>query len=80
MEITDAIRCEIVAATVTLAMVFTMQPTPHEYTILAEKIVTKFPILADAYGCGFVSTCIITMFSQLIPGVLCELRGLSLGE
>lgn len=55
IEITDAIKCEIVAATVTLAMVHTIKPSPQEYTVMAEKIVSEFPILADAYGCGFVS-------------------------
>ena len=55
IEITDAIRCEIVTATVTMAMVHTLTPTPQEYTILAEKIVSEFPVLADTYGCGFVS-------------------------
>ena len=55
MEISDAVRIEIVQATVTLAMMHTLKPKPQEYTILAEKIVTEFPILADSYGCGFVS-------------------------
>ena len=55
IEISDAVRCEIVSATVTLAMVHTLRPTPQEYTILAEKIVSEFPVLADTYGCGFVS-------------------------
>ncbi len=55
MAITDVIRCEIVTATVTLAMVHTIQPTPQEYTILAQNNVNKYPILTDSYGCGFVS-------------------------
>ena len=55
INITDAVCIEIVQALVTLAMVHSQYPTPQEYTILAEKLVTKFPILADSYGCGFVS-------------------------
>lgn len=55
IEISDAIQCEIVAATVTLAMTHTLLPTPLEYTVLAEKIVSEFPVLADTYGCGFTT-------------------------
>ena len=47
IEISEALRNEIVAAIVTLAMVHTIKPDPIEYTILAEKIVTEFSILAD---------------------------------
>ena len=47
IEISEALRNEIVAAIVTLAMVHTIKPDPIKYTILAEKIVTEFSILAD---------------------------------
>ena len=55
MEITDALRREIAQVTVTLAMVHILRPSSQEYTILAEKNVSAFPLLADTYGCGFVS-------------------------
>ena len=67
IEITDAVKCEIVTATLTLAMVHTIKPSPVEYTILAEKIVSEFPILADPYGCGFVSW---SMYCNVSSGTL----------
>ena len=46
LQISNAVKYEIVIANVTLAMVHTIKPTPQEYTILAERIVAKFPVLA----------------------------------
>ncbi len=65
VNITDAIRREIVQATVTLAMVHTMMPSSQEYTVMAEKLVTEYPILADVYGCGFVSMYISNVDFQM---------------
>ena len=53
--ITKAIRCEIITSIATLVMVHTINPTPEQYTILSERLVKEFPILADGYGCGYVS-------------------------
>ena len=55
MQITSAIRCEIISSIATLVMVHTMYPTPENYTVLAQRLVTEHPILADGYGCGYVS-------------------------
>lgn len=55
INITDAVKIEIVQTIVTMAMVHTLFPTPQIYTALAAKLVTEYPILADSYGCGFVS-------------------------
>lgn len=55
MEITRAVRCEIISSISTLVMVHTISPTPEEKTILAQRLVAEYPILADSYGCGYVS-------------------------
>ena len=55
MDITSAIRCEIISSIATLIMVHTITPTPEQYTIVSQRLVTEYPILADGYGCGYVS-------------------------
>jgi hypothetical protein len=55
IEITSAVRCEIITSLATLVMVHTMNPTPTEYTTLSGRLVAKYPILADGFGCGYVS-------------------------
>ena len=54
-EITRAIRCEIISSVATLVMVHTMYPTPEEYTVIASNLISVHPILADKFGCGYVS-------------------------
>jgi len=54
MNITDSVRREIVAAVTTLAMVHTREPTPKQYSFMAEKIVIAYPVLKDKYGCSYV--------------------------
>ena len=53
--ITSAVRCEIISSVATMVMVHTIYPTPEQYTMLAQLIIKGFPILADSYGCGYVS-------------------------
>ncbi len=55
MAITNAVRCEIVTSIATLVMVHTIYPTPEQYTTISERLVATYPILADSYGCGYVS-------------------------
>ena len=55
MDITNAVRCEIITSISTLVMVHTISPTPEHYTLIAQRIVSEYPILADSYGCGYVS-------------------------
>ena len=55
IDITNAVRCEIVSSISTLVMVHTISPTAEEKTILAQRLVAEYPILADNYGCGYVS-------------------------
>ena len=71
MNITKTIRCEIISSIATLVMVHTMEPTPEQYTILSERLVKEYPILADGYGCGYVSyyTCGITRMCEEGYGV-----------
>jgi len=69
VNITDAVRQEIVQATVTLVMVHTLMPYSQEYTVMAEKLVTEYPILADVYGCGFVSMYISDVDFQIYQDV-----------
>ena len=66
INITEAVCQEIVQATVTLAMVHTLMPSSQEYTIVAEKLVTEFPILADTYGCGFASTFYVIKYTLYV--------------
>lgn len=72
MNITNAIRCEIITSISTLVMVYTMSPTPEERTVLAQRLVAAYPILADNFGCGYVSTTlnIPVMFHEIFP-LLC---------
>lgn len=60
MDITTAVRCEIISSIATLVMIHTMSPTPEEKTILAQRLVAEHPLLADSYGCGYVSQTIRT--------------------
>jgi hypothetical protein len=55
MAITRAVRCEIVSSISTLVMVHTIKPSPEERTVISQKLVSKYPILVDTYGCGYVS-------------------------
>lgn len=55
MAITSAVRCEIITSISTLVMVYTIYPTPEQYTIISQRLIANFPILADSYGCGYVS-------------------------
>ena len=58
-SITSAVRSEIVSSIATLVMVNTMYPTPEEYTIISDQLVKDYPILADSFGCGFVSLLVV---------------------
>ena len=55
MDITKAVRCEIVSSIATLVMVHTIEPTPEQLTSLAQRLISQYPILKDNYGCGYVS-------------------------
>lgn len=66
INITNAVRQEVVSAVATLMMVHTMHPTPEQYTSIAVSLVKEYPVLKDSFGCGYVSvhkhilyTCII---------------------
>ena len=52
MDITKAVRCEIISSIATLVMVHT---TPEQLTSLAQRLISQYPILKDNYGCGYVS-------------------------
>lgn len=54
-NITSAVRREIIASVATLVMVHVNHPTPDEYTGVCEQLIKEYPILADSFGCGFVS-------------------------
>lgn len=71
MDITSAVRNEITAAVATLMMVHTTYPTPAQYTHVCEMLVKKHPILADTYGCGFVSALhvLVTKIKYVSHGV-----------
>ena len=55
MDITSAVRCEIISSIATLVMVHTINPTPNQYTTLSQQLIIEYPILKDNFGCGYVS-------------------------
>ena len=57
--ITKAVCREIVSSVSTLIMLHTITPTQEDRAVIAAKLVTKYPILVDGFGCGFVSSYIL---------------------
>jgi hypothetical protein len=55
-NITDAVRNEIIQSISTLVMVYSINPSRGDYTAISQNLVKEFPILADGYGSGYVSS------------------------
>ncbi len=55
LEVTEAIKREVISSIATLVMVHTIHPSPEERTALAQRLVNTYPILKDSLGCGYVS-------------------------
>ena len=64
MNITDSVQREIVAAVTTQTMVYTREPTPKQYLLMAEKIVLSYPVLKDKYGCSYVSFSVCSLYTK----------------
>ena len=62
MDITSAVRCEIVSSIATLVMVHIINPTPDQYTTLSQRLISEYPILKDNFGCGYVSVPILCTY------------------
>ena len=65
VDITEAVKREIVSSIATLVMVHTVHPTPEELTTLAHRLVNCYPVLKDSHGCGYVSIIVCSESSLL---------------
>lgn len=52
---TKTARVEIVAALHTRMLQHTDYPTPQDYKLVCQKLVSVYPVLADCNGSGYVS-------------------------
>ena len=53
--ITKSVRCEIGEILSHRVYSVTEYPTSAEYTAICVALITKYPVLADTYGNGYVS-------------------------
>lgn len=56
-QITKAVRIEIIAAMHTRMLQHTLYPTANEYRTACQRLVDKYPVLADKLGNKIVSIC-----------------------
>ena len=54
-EITDAVRCEIVASICVPWYQVCTYPSKEEYTAASKQLIQKYPVLKDSCGNGYVS-------------------------
>ena len=53
--ITKSVRTEVGETLSHRVLAVTEYPTPEEYTAICRALITKYPILADSCGSGYVS-------------------------
>ena len=53
--ITKSVRTEVGEMLSHRVLAVTEYPTPEEYTVICRALITKYPILADSCGSGYVS-------------------------
>ena len=54
--LTKNARVEIVDSLATLILTHTSWPTPHEFTVICQRLTEKYPKLRDMLDNGYVST------------------------